>query len=106
MHPDVLAQQRRESARWIVLQATHLGGHIGITEDMVLPVLRSSWLGTSRDMMRNAIDYLERRRLVTTERPALKPWRIQLTRHGQDVVEYTTDCEPGIARPPKYWGEG
>lgn len=104
MTTDALSQQRKESMRWTILQTTHVGGHIGITEDMVLPVLRSSWLGASREAARNEIDYLERRGLVTTERPDLKPWRIRLTRPGQDVVEYTVECEAGIDRPPKYWG--
>jgi len=31
------------------------------------------------------------------------PWTAELTRHGVDVVEYTVECEPGIARPKKYW---
>ena len=104
MTPDVTSQQRREAARWIILQTTSLGGHIGVTEEMVLPVLRASWLGTSRELMRNEIDYLERRGLITTDRSPLKPWRIHLTRAGQDVVEYTVECEAGIDRPPKYWG--
>ncbi len=104
--PDRVDQARRDSARWIVLQTTSLGGHIGVTEDMILPVLRSSWLGATREFMRTQIDYLESRKLLTTERPALKPWRVKLTRHGHDLVDYTTDCEPGIDRPPKYWGDG
>ena len=27
----------------------------------------------------------------------------RLARHGVDVSEYTVDCEPGVARPAKYW---
>ena len=23
--------------------------------------------------------------------------------HGTDVAEYTVECDPGIARPQKYW---
>ena len=30
-------------------------------------------------------------------------WWSSLTRHGIDIAEYTVDCEPGIARPTKYW---
>ena len=25
------------------------------------------------------------------------------SRYGVDIAEYTIDCEPGIARPAKYW---
>lgn len=104
MTPDAQVQLRREAARWTILQTTHLGGHPGVTEAMVLPVLRAEWLNASREFLRNEIDYLERRGLVATERPELRPWRIHLTRAGQDVVEYTVECEAGIARPEKYWG--
>ena len=105
MKADRHDSERRESLRWIILRTTLVGGHLGVTEDMVLPVARSSWLGTAREDLRNEIDYLERRRLITTERPPLKPWRIRLTRHGTDVVEYTVDCDPGISRPEKYWAD-
>ena len=103
MNADRVAQARIESARWIILQTTGIGGHIGVTDDMILPVLCASWLAASREFLHNEIDYLESRALVTTERPALKPWRVKLTRHGRDLVDYVTDCEPGIERPPKYW---
>ena len=100
-----LEQAKKGSARWSILQTTSLGGHRGVTEEMLLPALRASWLGVSREFMRNQIDYLETRGLVATERPELKPWAVKLTRDGHDVVDYVKDCEPGIDRPPKYWGD-
>ena len=30
-------------------------------------------------------------------------WFAELNRHGTDVAEYTVECDPGIARPQKYW---
>ena len=30
-------------------------------------------------------------------------WFADLTRIGVDLAEYTIPCEPGIARPEKYW---
>jgi hypothetical protein len=30
-------------------------------------------------------------------------WSAELTHHGVDIVEYTVDCFPGIARPPKWY---
>jgi len=32
-------------------------------------------------------------------------WRAKLTRIGTDGGEYTAPCDPGIARPAKYWGD-
>ena len=104
MNPDQASQVRTESARWLILQATGLGGHIGVTEDMILPALRAAWLGASREFLRNQLEYLEQRKLVTTERPPLRSWRVRLTRHGHDIVDYTSEVEPGIDRPVKYWG--
>jgi len=36
-------------------------------------------------------------------REASPAWFGKLTREGVDVVEYTVLCDPGIARPRKYW---
>ena len=30
-------------------------------------------------------------------------WHSKLDRLGIDMVEYTIDCQAGIARPQKYW---
>ena len=98
--------ERREAARWIVLQTIYVGGRYGASDDMILPPLRSSWLGVERDWLRDQMDYLERRELIVIDRHDIKPWWGRLTRAGTDVVEYTVPCEPGIARPPKYWGDG
>ena len=44
------------------------------------------------------------RGLVTITGRDLQPqWFCKLDRYGIDVVEYTVACEPGIARPAKYW---
>ena len=97
------AQIELESVRWLILQAVKLGGHVGATDEMILPAVRSSWIGVSMDQIRNEIEYLEQRKLVTTERPPIRPWRVRLTRHGHDLVDYVSDVAPGIDRPPKYW---
>ncbi|MDE0053487.1 MAG: hypothetical protein OXT64_04430 [Gammaproteobacteria bacterium] len=49
---------------------------------------------------------LESRKLIELTRNPMKDWRAKLTRHGWDVTSYVVDCEPGIARPQKYWGDG
>lgn len=96
----------KESGRWIALSAIDAGGHMGATEDMILAALMPSWLGATRDWLRDQLAYLESRRLIELGRHEIKPWRATLTRHGKDIVDYTVDCEAGIARPRKYWGDG
>ena len=103
---EQVERDRREGGRWIILQTIYVGGRAGASEDMMLPPLRSSWLGIDRGWLRDEMDYLERRELVVVDRHELDPWWARLTRTGTDLVEYTIPCEPGIARPPKYWGDG
>ena len=40
---------------------------------------------------------------VTDDLEKSAAWFADLTRYGVDVAEYTVDCQPGVARPAKYW---
>ena len=95
-----------EAGRWELLRVLNVAGHIGATETMAFHTLVAIWPDMSREWIRNQLDYLESRRLIEIERHEIKDWRAKLTRHGWDVTSYVVDCEPGIARPPKYWGDG
>ena len=48
-------------------------------------------------------DYLHDRELVRVDKQPSGRWFAELSRFGVDVAEYTVPCEPGIARPAKYW---
>ena len=101
----MLSELQIQGLRWAVLRTIMVGGHIGVTDVMVLDVARAEYLGATRDLIRNELGYLEDRKLVRIERSEIEPWRVLLTRHGRDVVDYTVDCEPGIRRPPRLGGE-
>ncbi len=94
-----------ESGRWELLRVLNVAGHLGATETMMFHTLVAMWLDMSREWIRNQLDYLESRGLIELERHEIKGWQAKLTRHGWDVTSYVVDCEPGIARPPKYWGD-
>ena len=96
---------RLEGARWQILQACHIGGHVGVTETMLVHTLSSIFAAITRQWVRDQLAYLESRRLVDLQRHDIHDWRVTLTRHGWDVATYVVECEPGIARPVKYWGE-
>ncbi|EME4037049.1 hypothetical protein VYM13_004930, partial [Escherichia coli] len=49
--------------------------------------------------------YLADRKMVDLEKKPSGDWFADLTRLGVDLVEYTVECGPGIARPEKYWSE-
>ena len=55
--------------------------------------------------LRRELDYLADRRMLELVKEPSGTWFGDLTRLGVDVVEYTVDCGPGIARPQKYWSE-
>lgn len=95
-----------ESGRWELLRVMNVAGHLGATETMMFHTLVAMWPDINRDWIRNQLDYLENRKLIELEKHELKDWRAKLSRHGWDITSYVVDCEPGIARPPKYWGSG
>lgn len=99
-----LDKTRREQTRWIVLQTAHISGAAGTSESTVAIVLQNIKLWQGPDRLRRELDYLEGRNLITVEGKNLSPdWGVKLTRYGYDLVDYTVECEPGIARPQKYW---
>ena len=90
--------------RWSVLRTIHVGGHLGATEIMVREVLAAEFIGVTREIVRDQLDYLEKRKLIELERSEIHPWRASLTRYGYDIAEYQRDVEPGISRPPRVEG--
>ena len=89
------------AARWAILRTLRVGGHLGATETMVREVLVSDYLGITKHWIRDQITYLESRKLLTIERSEIRAWRATLSRHGYDIVDYQSECEAGIRRPPR-----
>lgn len=94
---------RRESLRWLILLTLNNARPMGIYEGPVLSVAQSVYPDATPLEMRRELDYLHDRELVKVRKEPSGVWHAELTRHGVDVAEYTVDCEPGIARPAKYW---
>jgi hypothetical protein len=98
-----LEKARREQLRWYILETLNAARPVGANEDMVLSTIQAIPLPTTPLELRRELDYLEDRKLVTLSGKGGPVWFAELTRYGVDVVEYTIDCDPGIARPKKYW---
>ena len=94
---------RRETIRWIALDALNHGRPYAVAEPLMLSAIQGVPVQCSALELRRELDYLEHRGLVTLNRIEGAPWSAELTRDGVDVVEYTKAVEPGIARPKKYW---
>lgn len=102
MHIDH-AKVRRESLRWLILLTLNNARPCGAQESPILSVAQSIYPDASPLELRRELDYLGDRDLVDLNKSPSGPWHAELTRYGVDIAEYTIDCEPGIARPQKYW---
>lgn len=100
-----LQKQIREQARWLILISLDAGRPESVYEDLILSAINAVPVQITRQELHKEMDYLETRGLISIsgkEDPS-KKWSAKLTRAGMDVVEYTEPCDPGIARPPKWW---
>ena len=97
------ARIRREALRWLIILTLNNARPIGAYEGPILSVAQSEYPDASPLELRRELDYLADRELVKLEKQPGGKWFADLTRIGPDLAEYTIPCEPGIARPEKYW---
>jgi len=101
---DHIEKTRRETLRWRILQTLNIGRPFPVSEDTLMQAVAGPDMPLTQHDLRREIDYLETRELLVVAGRGMQPnWDCKLTRHGVDLAEYEIDCEPGIARPPKYW---
>ncbi|ATE60154.1 hypothetical protein [Thauera sinica] len=98
-----VAKVRRESMRWIIMLVLNQSRPVHAFERIVLSVVQAEYPDATQMELRREIDYLVDRELAEVQKHPDGRWQVGLTRCGVDVVEYTVDCDPGIARPQKYW---
>ena len=98
-----MAKLRRESIRWTILLTLNNGRPAKVHEKIVLSVLRSEFPDATQNEARREMEYLDGRALIKIMKAPDGVWSAKLSRDGVDVVEYTVDVEPGIARPEKYF---
>jgi len=89
--------------RWNIMRCLDHARPAGASEQIIVETMRVLYPDVTPLEVRRELSYLDERVLVEVEVEPIGYWRAQLTRHGVDVVEYTVDCQPGVARPPKYW---
>jgi len=94
---------RRESMRWLIILTLHNANPVGAYEELVLATVQGMFPDTTALEVRRALDYLADRELIKLIKEPGGRWFADLTRDGTDLAEYTVDCDPGIARPKKYW---
>ena len=94
---------RRETLRWVTLLTLNSARPLGAVELLILDTVRQVIPDATPHEVRAELDYLAERGLVHLDGLQSCQWHAKLTRYGTDVAEYTVECEPGIARPTKYW---
>lgn len=105
---ESLLKVKRETARWRILNILNAGRPTSMDDSLLLEALAAARTDMTLAELRRELDYLEDRELVSIEpsgstRATAVSWDVKLSHHGVDIVEYTVDVEPGIARPPKRW---
>jgi len=98
-----IEKHKRESLRWLILETLNSARPIGAGEGLILNVVNEIQGQVTHLELRRELDYLQDRELVCVTGKDSAVWHAELNRHGVDVVEYTVECDPGIARPRKYW---
>jgi hypothetical protein len=98
-HQELLAKTRREQIRWFLLVTLNVARPAGCHTHMLLNVIHVTYPDATHQEVRRELDYLEERQLVKIDCDPMDQWFAELTRTGMDVVDYTIDCQPGIARP-------
>ena len=99
------AKVRRESLRWYLLLALYNARPEELSEGPIQMTMQSIYPDVTPIEVRRELDYLSDRDLVDLRKEPSGRWWGSLTRYGTDIAEYTLDCEPGIARPAKYWSQ-
>jgi len=94
---------RRETLRWQIMVVLNAARPLGTSEAIVLSTIQAIPMDVTAAELRKEIEYLEGRGLAEVTGKETPLWHAALTWHGVDVVEYTVECHPGIARPRKWW---
>ncbi|MCS5517670.1 hypothetical protein [Pseudomonas qingdaonensis] len=97
------AKARRESLRWYILLTLNTSRPVDPHEAVVLSTIQGIYPDATAMELRRELDYLADRSLVTLVKQPSGVWICGLTHYGVDIAEYTIPCNPGIARPEKYW---
>lgn len=94
-------KMRREFGRWVLLLTLYNGEPYGAWEEPLLSTLQGMYADATKNETRRQLEYLRERGLANIDKHFDGRWHCKLTRTGIDVMEYTVECDAGIARPPK-----
>ena len=91
--------------RWNIINTLNKARPHTTSEVFLVDVMRGIYHQVTALELRQQLEYLSDRKLVALVKQPSGRWFADLTRLGVDIAEYTIDCQPGIARPEKYWSD-
>lgn len=103
MDRELIDKNRREVLRWRIVQTLEIGRPYPVSEDILFQTVAGPDMPVTSFDVRRELDYLRVRELLIIKGQGTPQWHAALTRHGVDLAEYNIACEPGVARPVKYW---
>lgn len=94
-------KRRREHIRWLLLRTLDNARPGDFPDDGLLATIQGLYRDATLQEIRRELGYLEDRKLIEIVDKHTGIWRAELIRYGVDIVEYTVECEAGIARPKR-----
>jgi hypothetical protein len=88
-------QAKTEELRWRLLKLGHISGLRGLTDGLAMRALGDFFPGLDYEQIHLALDYLEDKGLVETEKRSR--WSYTITALGTDCCEGNESCPVGIA---------
>ncbi len=95
----MLEQIQRRDMRWRILRILYFAVPLGTTSRVIWLALTDMEYQILQAAVYRELDYLEGLGLVEILNRGKSQWSAKLSSAGVDVVEYTTSCPAGIARP-------
>jgi hypothetical protein len=91
-------QKDRQTLRWRVLNSAYHSKPVPLGDVLACRICADTGLSADVQQVREAMDYLEGKELVTVRRASVS-WLARITDEGTDVVEGNIECPAGIDKP-------
>ncbi len=98
MENILLAKQRREHIRWLVLRHLNRERPAALSDTDLVTFIRAEYPDVTMVQLHKELDYLRLRGLLLITE-TFPHWHLRLTYQGVDMVEYNTAEVTGIGRP-------
>ncbi|MBF0546212.1 MAG: hypothetical protein HQM08_17345 [Candidatus Riflebacteria bacterium] len=93
---DDLDTMNKNLLRGRILKALHVVGRLGAAESLVRKSLNAAGFTVLPGELRNQLNYLQEKGLITIQDPERETWVLHISPAGTDVIEKNVKAPPGI----------